>query len=207
MSVRLALLDDEHLFRRLFARALHEEGFEVVVEAADARGSFAAIDSASPDVAIVELALPTMDGVTAIRELRVRRREMGIFALTRVESPQLLASARESGAHAIATKRHDLDVVLEGIRRAAKGERFVATGLTIADEDGEANPLTSLSAREGDIFRLIAVQGLTNAEIAQQLCISPKTVETHRTRIMKKLGVHSAAGLVRMAARHGLIDP
>lgn len=206
MSVRLALLDDEHLFRRLFARALHEEGFEVVVEAADARGSFAAIDSASPDVAIVELALPTMDGVTAIRELRVRRREMGIFVLTRVESPQLLASARESGAHAIATKRHDLDVVLEGIRRAAKGERFVAPGLTIAEEDGEANPLTSLSAREGDVFRLIAVQGLTNAEIAQQLCISPKTVETHRTRIMKKLGVHSAAGLVRMAARHGLID-
>jgi len=203
--VRVALLDDETLFRSAFALALRHEGFDVVVEGADARESFPKIDASAPDVAVLELSLPTMDGVTAIRELRARRPEMGLFVLTRCDSPRLLMQARDAGAQGFATKRNDMDVVLDGIRRVATRELFIAPGVMLDEDVDEHSPMSLLSVRERDVFRLV-VRGLKNGEIARQLCISSKTVDTHRSRIMKKLDVHSAVQLLRVAAAHGLLD-
>jgi DNA-binding NarL/FixJ family response regulator len=202
--IRLALVDDHEMFRFALAHTLRDHGFEIVAEGSDARHTFPQIDAAAPDAVLLDLNLPFMDGVTAIRELRARSPELRIMVVTASTRPRDVAAAWAAGAHGYATKQAPFPVLLDGVRRVVGGERFLAPGLSV-DQEAAADPLAPLSLRERDVFRLI-VRGLTSREIAKQLCISLKTVDTHRQRILKKLGQHSAVGLVQFAASNGLLD-
>ena len=202
-GVRIALIDDHELFRFALGSVLGDRGFQVVADAADARSSFPLIDRERPDVVLLDVGLPGMDGVTAVRELVSRPAEAKLMMLSAFSSPDLVSAAFEAGARGYALKEHPIDELVAGIWTVMQGERYLAPGLSpvAALPNG---PLSPLSARERDIFRLL-VAGRTMLEIAAQLCISVKTVETHKTRIFRKLDVHSVVQLVRFAVAHDLL--
>ena len=206
-ALRLAIVDDHQLFRDSLSFTLQARGFDMVAEAASARTIFPLIERERPDVVLMDVALPGMDGITAVRELVSRKPAPKVLMLSMHDAPHLVAEALEAGASGYALKSQSVDELIAGIRRVAGGERWIAPGLSAQARDGEG-PLSALSSRECDIFRLL-VGGLTIREIGKQLCISPKTVDTHRQRIFKKLEVHSAVQLLRFAAAHQLlvVDP
>lgn len=205
-NVRLALVDDHELFRSALGRTLREYGFEVVAEGDNARDLFPQIDRLQPELVLLDLKMPSMDGLTALRELRSRTRDLKIVVLTSSPEGRDINGAWAAGASGYATKTLSIELLVEGLRRVAAGGKFLQAGLPLPDESGaEAGPLRVLSAREKDVFRLL-VRGLTSLDMARQLCISVKTVRTHRDRIMTKLGLHSAVQLVRFAAANDLLD-
>src|SRR4051794_23674606 len=200
--VRVALVDDHELFRDSLWSSLSNHGFEMVAQAATARASFPLIDHARPDVVLMDISLPDMDGITATHELVARVPAPKVLMLSAHEEPHVVAAAFAAGANGYALKSRSVEELITGIRQVAGGHRWVAPGLS-ALATAANGPLAALSARERDVFRLL-VAGLTMRQIAAQLCISPKTVDTHRQRIFKKLDVHSSVQLVRFAASNDL---
>lgn len=203
-ATKVVLIDDHQLFREALHGALTTRGMQLVAQAGDARAGFAQIDATRPDVVLLDLKMPGMDGVTAIREILSRPFQPRVVVLSAYATPRLVSEALAAGAHGFAVKTGSLDELVDGIARVMTGERWLSPGLPATDglPDG---PLAVLSPREGDVFRML-VRGLTTREIAAQLCISGKTVETHRERIFRKLGVHSAVQLVRFAAANNALD-
>jgi DNA-binding NarL/FixJ family response regulator len=196
-ALRLALVDDHELFRYSLGSVLGARGFEMVAEAADARTGFPLIDQTRPDVVLLDVALPRMDGITAVREIISRPAKPKILMLSAYDSPHLVGASLEAGAHGYATKAVPIDELVGAIHLVAEGKRYIAPGL-VTPAIVANGPLFMLSARECDIFRLMTA-GMTMREVAAELCISVKTAETHRQRIFRKLNVHSAVQLVRFA--------
>ena len=201
--LRLAIVDDHELFRDALATTLETHGFETVARTAEARTLFAAIERQQPHVVLMDVMLPGMDGITATHELVTRGAKSRVLILSAYDAPHVVASALEAGAAGYALKAGSVGELVSGIRSVASGKRWLAPGLSPA-ADASDGPLAALSQRERDIFRLL-VGGLTIAEITAQLCISPKTVDTHRQRIFRKLRVHSAVQLLRFAAANDLL--
>lgn len=207
MSLRIALIDDHVLFRQgLSAIIGMQPDMTVVAEGGDAREVYPTLEEAPPDVAIVDVTLRGSSGITATREILRRCRDTRVLVLTMHTSQDFAAQAFAAGAAGYALKDQDAAQVLEAIRAVASGQRYLAPTLppsVLASQRG-AGPLGQLSPREREVFDLI-VQSRSNREIATYLCISIKTVETHRSSINRKLDAHSTADLVRIAARNGLI--
>jgi DNA-binding NarL/FixJ family response regulator len=203
-TIRVALIDDHELFRSALGRTLRDYGFQVVAEGGDARATFAQIDAQQPELVLLDLRLPAMDGITALRELRSRNRQLKIVMLSSSESLRDVSAAWSAGVHGYATKMLSVERLVGGLRKVIAGERFLQDGLEV-DESDDRDPLSPLSGRERDIFRLV-VRGMSSLDVSKQLHISPKTVDTHRERILKKLALHSVVQLVRFAAAHGLLD-
>jgi two-component system response regulator FimZ (fimbrial Z protein) len=195
------LIDDHDLFRAALDASLRGFGFDTVAEGADARAMFAVIDRLHPELVLLDLQLPLMDGLTALRELRARDPQLKICVVTSSDRAQDINAAWAAGAHGYARKDIKLEELVAGLHAMMTGRRFLQAGLRV---DGQLDPLAALSPRERDVFRLI-VLGLSSVQIAVQLCISPKTAQTHRDRILGKLGLHSAVQLVRFAAVNGLL--
>jgi DNA-binding NarL/FixJ family response regulator len=207
MRLRIALIDDHVLFRQgLSAIIRMERDMTVVVEGGDAREVYPALEEAPPDVALVDVTLRGSSGITATREILRRCRGTRVLVLTMHTSEEYAAQAFAAGASGYALKDQDAAQVVEAIRAVAAGQRYLAPTLppsVLASRRG-VGPLAQLSPREREVFDLI-VQSRSNREIATYLCISIKTVETHRSSINRKLDAHSTADLVRIAARNGLI--
>src|SRR5262245_46066396 len=187
------------MFREAMRHLLREHGFDVVAEASDARSSFPLIDATRPDVVLLDMRLPGMDGVTATRELQARAPACKVMILSAYTRQHELDEAWAAGVHGYMTKMQDADELRDGIRAVVAGERYRAPGLQPTTSSERSGPLGALSAREREVFRLL-VRGMTTRQIAAELCISAKTVDTHRERILKKLALHSAVELVRYAA-------
>jgi two-component system response regulator NreC len=215
MGTKIALVDDHHVFRTGLRAIITGVGnFSVVGEAPDARKAYAMVATTKPDVVILDLMLPDGDGIAVARELRRRTPEARILILTIQNSELLVSRALAAGASGFALKSDEPDEILRGIEAVASGRRYVsaAFGARAAElvahvEDvGESNdPLASLSRREREVCDLV-LRGLSNQAVAEALCISIKTVETHRARINQKLGVHSTGQLIRLAAMQGLLS-
>lgn len=203
-AITVALVDDHTMFRDAMRLVLTDRGFDLVAEAGDARSCFTLIDEKRPDVVLLDLRLPGMDGVTAVRELHSRAPQSKVMILSAFSAQHEVDEAWAAGVHGYMTKNQDIDTLVDGIRTVAAGDRYMAPGLQVS---GEPRPgaLAPLSARERDVFRLL-VRGMTTREIAAELCISGKTVDTHRERILKKLDLHSVVQLVRYAAQHDILD-
>jgi DNA-binding NarL/FixJ family response regulator len=205
-NISVALVDDHLMFREAMRHLLREQGFDLVAEASDARSSFPLIDATKPAVVLLDLRLPGMDGVTATRELQQRAPGSKVMILSAYAGQSDVDEAWAAGVHGYMTKMQDADGLKSGIRAVAAGERYLAPGLKPSETTTErTGPIRVLSPRERDVFRLL-VRGMTTREMAAELRISSKTVDTHRERIMKKLGLHSAVELVRFAASHNLLD-
>jgi two-component system, NarL family, response regulator NreC len=216
MGLKLAIVDDHRLFREGMRALLSTQpDFQLVGEASQAQDAYALVDHAQPDVLILDLSLPLASGVSVAREVLRRQPRQRILALSMFADEEHVAQALEVGVLGYASKDLAASELFSAIRAVGAGQAYLGPGISrvVLEEymrmrrTGRApeTPLRGLTQREREIFDL-AVRGLSNQDIATQLCISKRTVETHRGRIMRKLHVHSATDLVRLAARHGLLD-
>lgn len=206
VPIRVVLADDHTMVRRSLRLLLdHEDGVEVVAEANDILTAARHVRGHEPHVLVLDLHMPGGSSLEAIGQLRERAPDTQIVVMTMEESPVFAQRAFAAGALAFVAK--DLaDVELpQAVRAAARGEQFVSPRIA-ARLDALHRSLTqdALSAREVEVLRLIAL-GHTSVEIARKLHLSPRTVETHRANIHRKLGLSTRAELVRYALRRGLM--
>jgi two-component system, NarL family, response regulator NreC len=204
--IRVVLADDHALVRRSLRMLLDgEDGVEVIAEAADIAGVTRDVLRRQPHVLVLDLNMPGGSSIEAISRLRERAPDTKIVVMTMEENPVFAQRAFAAGALGFVAKDLADGELAQAVRAAARGEEFssprIATRL-----DALHRSLTddALSAREVEVLRLIAL-GHTSVEIARKLHLSPRTVETHRANIHRKLGLATRAELVRYALRRGLL--
>jgi DNA-binding NarL/FixJ family response regulator len=206
----IVLVDDHDLVRLGIRDFLASSpAFNVVGEARTAREAFQVIESARPDIVLMDIAMPGMDGVVATRELLRRRPETRVLILSAYDSLHDVTDALNAGAFGYARKADAPEALMLALERVARGVRHFPPTVTARLGPLETPPLSSdvlgtLSGREREIFRL-AADCRTAPEIARQLCLSRKTVDTHLNRIHRKLGISGRAQLVRLAAGIGMV--
>lgn len=213
-DVRVMLVDDHQLFREgLVALLALDKGLTIVGQAATSRQAAALADEVTPDVVVLDLTLPDGDGIATTRELLRRRPRTRILILTMHTTQFFVRKALAAGAAGYALKSQPAEEILEAVRVVARGDTYVSpqiapppSGETTGRraQDG-LSALDELSPREREVFDLV-MRGLSNQAIGENLCISIKTVETHRSHINKKLDVHSTGQLIRLAALQGLVS-
>jgi len=199
MSARILLADDHPLFRRGLRDVVEDGGFVVVAEAADGRTALDAIQEQRPDVVIADISMPHLDGLELIARAG-RSAEPPLFSvLTMYDDLAFVRHALDLGARGYLLKESaDLEVVA-CLAQVLRGERYVAEGLAWQDAAAGA---TLLSAAEERVLGLVGA-GHSSRHIADLLCISPRTVDNHRARIARKLGLRGSHALLRYAvARH-----
>jgi len=207
------MLADDHAVVRDGLRALLEGGndLQVVAVAGNGREAVAEALRLKPDIVIMDIAMPELDGVEATRRIVERCPETRVLILSMYLSAEHIYRALQAGAQGYVLKESAGEEVVDAIRALRAGKRYLSHRITetvIDDylrEGTNVSPLDSLSLRERDVLQLV-VEGRTNAAIAQALSLSPKTVETYRARIMKKLKVKDTVELVKFSMRHGLIS-
>jgi DNA-binding NarL/FixJ family response regulator len=206
------LLADDHAVVRDGLRALLEDGhdLQIIGVAGNGREAVNEAHRLHPDVVIMDIAMPDLDGVEATRRIVEKCPDTRVVILSMYLSAEHIHRALQAGAQGYVLKESAGDEVVEAIRAVRAGKRYLSHRITetvIDDylrEGDKLSPLDSLSLRERDVLQMV-VEGRTNAVIAQSLSLSPKTVETYRARIMRKLKVHDTVELVKFAMRHGLI--
>jgi DNA-binding NarL/FixJ family response regulator len=209
--VRVVVVED-HPFFRLGVRELIKTapGYAVVGEATSARTAFQLIESARPDVVLMDIVLPGMDGVVATREILRRRPEVKILIMSAHDDVSDVRDALAAGAVGYALKAESAESLLVALEHVGRGECYIAPRLAeqmsmaSSDHARSADVLGVLSEREHEVFRL-AADCQEPQEIARELCVARKTVDTHLNRINRKLGLRNRAALVRLAARLGLV--
>ncbi|WP_165703734.1 response regulator [Enhygromyxa salina] len=208
-AIRVVLADDHQLVREALARLLDSEpDIEVVGSCADGDEAFKAVVRERPDVVVLDVSMPHRTGLEVaelLTESDAVPAELRIVILTALRAPELARRAFEHGAQAIVLKDDAFADLTEAIRSVVVGRAFVSSALGGAVLEAEATGRVLLSARELEVLRLIG-QGLTNKQIGVALSISAKTVDNHRTRMMRKLDAHAVADLVRHAIQIGLVE-
>ncbi len=215
-KIRILLADDHAIVREGIKRILMAEpDLDVVGEAEDGIQAVELAKRVKPDVAILDISMPRLNGIEATKQIREALPATHILALTMHEDDTYVFQLLKAGASGYVLKRAAATDLVQAIRAAHRGEAFLYPSVAkavVADylkrlETGEdRDAYDGLTEREKEILTLIA-EGATNQEIAQRLFISVKTVQTHRAHIMEKLNLHDRAKLVRYAIRKGLIEP
>ena len=210
MLCRVLLADDHQIVRQGLRALLEKAGHSVVGEAADGREACELAQKLQPNVAVLDLAMPLLNGLDAIGEIRrVSPGTLTILLTMYTDRPYVLR-ALQAGAKGYVLKSQAADDLVRAIREVWAGAVYLSPGVAVGlvdaylSKDGE--PKEPLTARERQVLQLVA-EGKTTKAIAAMLGITFKTVESHRNRIMKKLDIHQTAGLVRYAIRRGLVRP
>jgi len=209
--MRIIIVDDHQSFRQSLKVALAQTGeVSVVGEASNAREACTLIETTQPDLALVDLSLKDSDGIALAYELKRRRVAARILILTMHNNGLFVREAMEAGAVGYAVKEQPLSEIVEAMHACVRGDRYLSPLVqpvpeaSEAAEDADVPFLERLSRREREIATHV-IRGSSSQAIATFLCISLKTVETHRAHINRKLGVHSTAELIRLAAIKGLL--
>lgn len=207
MKIRVVLADDHAVVRVGLRSLLEVSGMEVVGEAADGREAVRLVQELEPDVVIVDVTMPGLNGVDATEAIRERFPETRIVVLSMHSSSEHVHRAFAAGASAYLLKGSASDEIVSALRAALAGRRYLSRELEHVDRsrlaEDERGPLDSLSPRERQVLQLV-VEGHTSAEIADLVHLSPKSVDTYRSRLMRKLGVSDLPSLVKFAVEHGL---
>jgi two-component system response regulator NreC len=216
MKTRLLLVDDHAVVRTGLRMLLEgEEEIEIVGEAENASDAINLISQLKPDVILMDIGLPDMSGIDATRKIRQLAPDSAVLALTIHEDEEYFFKMLDAGASGYVPKRAAPEELLTAIRVTAQGEVYlypslakllVKDYLTQSLQSKNQATLNGLTPRENEVLTLLA-DGASNAEIAQQLSISPKTVARHRENIMGKLNLHTRTELVKYAIRKGIIQP
>ncbi len=210
-SIRVLLVDDHALFRAGISSLLNMyDDIEVVGEAGNGDEAIQAVRELNPDVVLMDVSMPGMNGLVATRYLMEERPDLRILMLTQYSHREYVLSLLETGACGYVLKQAADTDLIKAIRAVHQGDTYlyppIASIVTNALISGKtSDPLRNLSAREREVLIFVA-QGYSNREIADILHISAKTVDVHRTRMMNKLGLHNVAEVVRYAIHRGLIE-
>jgi two-component system, NarL family, response regulator NreC len=218
-------VDDHDIVRTGLKSFLEtQEGFQIVGEAGSGSQAIQVSQAICPDVVVMDITMPGMDGLEATRQLKVLCPQVQILALTVHEDKQYFFEMLAAGATGYVTKQAAADELVAAIHAVAQGNVYLQPTLarwllddyrrlsdqdyfqeTVQNDESELSEEKILSKRERQVLELVA-EGRTTPQISELLGISPKTVARHRERIMNKLNLHSAAELVRFAIRKGLIE-
>jgi DNA-binding NarL/FixJ family response regulator len=210
--IKVLLADDHGIVRAGLRRIVEESGdMEVVAEAADGRETLRLVQEILPDVAVIDISMPGLDGLEVVSQLHGHYPDLPILILTMHEEGQYVVRAIQAGAMGYLTKQSAPEQLVKAIRKVHAGSRYLTDeaaetlALRIARGSGEQSPLDSLSMRELQVLRRLAM-GHTNREIASAYNISIKTVDTYRSRLLKKLNLRNNAELSRFAIQNKLIE-
>jgi DNA-binding NarL/FixJ family response regulator len=211
---RIVIAEDHTILREgLRALISSQEDLEVVGEAGDGREAVRQVEGLTPDLILMDLSMPKMNGVEAIREIRKRIPQTRILALTVHKTEEFILEVLQAGADGYIPKDASSNELMMAIRSVLMGKRYLCPSVSKVVIEGylesrrasaASTPWETLTKREREILKLIA-EGHKNKEIADYLCISVKTVEKHRANLMKKLDLHSAAALTAYAMERGLV--
>ena len=210
-KIKILVVDDHAIFRDSVCALLDlGEDFEIVGEASEGNESIKKTQELAPDVILMDIAMPGMDGLEATRRINEENSGVKVLALTQYDSKEYVLSAIKAGAVGYVPKRALGSELVSAIRAVHKGDSFLYPSAAAALIDSylqrvEAGPRERLTRREREILKFIA-EGYTSREIAAMLSISLKTVLNHRMRMMKKLDVHNRTGLIKYAVSKGLVS-
>lgn len=211
MSKIRVLIVDDHAILREGIRALLalQDDIDIVGEAAEGKEAVDKARQLEPDVVLMDVAMPLMDGLEATRRIRKENPRTKILILTQYDNKEYVLSSIKSGASGCIPKRAVVSELVSAIRAVHRGDSFLYPSVTkflVEDylQRVEEDPYDQLTAREREILKLVA-EGRTNREIAGLLSVSVKTVLGHRTNLMEKLDIHNRTELIKYAIRKGLI--
>ena len=217
MTVRIAIADDEALVRGGFRAILDSEpGFEVVAEAADGRQALATVERFTPDVVVMDIRMPELDGLAATRQLRVTHPGVRILIVTTFDLDEYVYDALQAGAAGFLLKDARPNELIAAVHAVASGDALIAPAVTrrLIEAFVAARPVqvpddarvATLTGREREILLLLA-RGLSNREIAAEVRLSDATVKTHVASVLAKLGVRDRVRAVIVAYESGLVVP
>jgi DNA-binding NarL/FixJ family response regulator len=210
MASRLLLADDHVIVRSGIKNLLLNEGFEIVAEASNGQEAIKLVEKFDPDVAVLDISMPLLNGIDAAREIRAASPRTKVVVLTMHKQERFALEALRSGVAGYVLKTQATADLAQAIRTVLQGDTYLSpaiSGTVVTAALGKTTPhLVALTPRERQVLQLIA-ESKTNKEIAQHLDISVKSVESHRGNLMKKLDLHGIAGLVRYAINIGLVQP
>ena len=206
---RLLLADDHAILRDGLRGILHEEGFEVIGEASDGREAVRLAQTLEPDVAVLDISMPLLNGIDAAREILRSSPKTKVIILTMYTEDRYVLASLRAGIVGYMLKSKAASLLVQAIHAVCRGEIYLCPAISrvvaeayLAKDDTPADPL---SIREREVLQLIA-EGKNVKEIGSILGVSGKTAESHRSNIMRKLQIHEVAGLVRYAIREGLVQ-
>lgn len=210
MGTGILYVDDHEVFhdcvRHMFSQ---RQDMQILALANNGQSAVRLAGELNPDVVVMDVRLPSLNGIEATRRIMEKNARARVLALSGYTDRQTVLAMIKAGARGYVVKEAAFGELIQAIEAVMVGKMYLSPGITsvmleelIAPVHGEGgNQL--LTEREQEVLRL-AAEGLSSKEIADRLCISPKTIETHRARIMKKLGIHTFADLVKYAVREGL---
>ncbi len=211
-NVTTVILVDDHAMMRDGIRSILEkvEGIKVVAEAGSGREAIALASKHAPDIVLIDIGMPGLNGVEATRKIRAVDPRIAVIALSMHSDERFVTGMLDAGARGYLLKTCDADELLRAIEAVQRGKVYVTSDLTHvlvdrlhADRREGPPPADALTPREREVLQLIA-EGLTSKEIGARIGTTLKTVESHRTNIIGKLDLHSIADLTRYAIREGL---
>jgi DNA-binding NarL/FixJ family response regulator len=214
-KINIVLAEDHTILREgLKALLSSDPKFDIIGEAEDGRAAVRCVEKLEPDLILMDLSMPRMSGMEAIREIKKRYSQIKIIALTVHKTEEYLHTTLQAGADGYVLKDATHDELMMAIKNVMAGKSYLSPGVSekviegyLEGKESAAfdSPWETLSQREREVLKLIA-EGCKNKEIAEDLCISLKTVEKHRANLMKKLDLHNAAALTVYAMEKGLVN-
>jgi DNA-binding NarL/FixJ family response regulator len=209
MPLRVIVADDHRILRYGLRSILESNGIEVVAEAADGREALRLAATLQPDILIVDVTMPGLNGIEVTASLGSVSPACRCIVLSMHSDAEHVHRALAAGASGYLVKGTAGSEILDAVRAAAAGRRYLSPELAQFDRApgvSVAGPIESLSARERQVLQLV-VEGHSSASIAALVNLSPKSVDTYRSRLMKKLGITDVTALVKFAVQHGLTPP
>lgn len=212
--IRVLLADDHHLVRQGIRSLLEKpEDIQVIGEASNGREAVELVEELAPDVLVMDIAMPCLDGIQAIKQVLSTNEDTHVVVLSMYSDKALVRQALKNGASGYLLKASVVEELLLAVRAASRGDIYLSPTISrsiLADlvaepvNTAELDPFEQLTPREREVLQLIT-EGHTSAAIAQQLKVSKKTVEKHRSNLMSKLEVHNLPELIRVAVKQKLV--
>lgn len=209
-AIRIMLVDDHAVVRSGIRRLLEQQtGFQVIAEAESGERAYQLFSEHLPDVTVMDLTMPGMGGMEAIRRIIARHPDAKLLVLSMHENAAFANQALKAGAKGYLPKSSLAGELVDALAAIAQGNTYLSPGIArkiaLQNQNAQADPMQQLSSREFEIFRMLA-EGLETEDIAGALKISVKTVANYQTTIKQKLGINSPVEMVRLAIRCGLIE-
>ena len=211
MTIRILIADDHAVVAEGLKHLVEAQSdLAVVATVGDGREAVRVAGETEPDVVLMDLSMPELNGADATRAIIDARPECRVIVLSMYAEREYVRRALKAGATGYIVKRSAAKELVEAIRAVHSGQRYLSPRVAdvVIDDyaaDGKADLLEKLSTREREVLQLLA-EGRTGSEIAQRLALSQKTVETYRARLVEKLGIRDVAGLVKFAIQRGLVS-